>query len=180
MGSAPLQKYVQAVEKLLTAGQATEHSYRPALRDLLEDLMTGITATNEPKRVKCGAPDFVVERGGLTVGYVEAKDIDVPLDKIEQDEQLGRYRRALSNLVLTDYLEFRWYVQGEGTQADKKLSARLATTQAGGKLVFDPEGAASVGEVRPAQEHRDGSHGLMPISANSRYASSQVVALSRA
>jgi hypothetical protein len=147
MSSASLQKYVQAVEKLLKAGHATEHSYRPALRDLLEELITGITATNEPKRVKCGAPDYVVERNGLTVGYVEAKDIDVPLDKIEHDEQLGRYRRALGNLVLTDYLEFRWYVQGEGEQADKKMSARLATTQPGGKLAFDPEGAARVGAL---------------------------------
>ncbi|MEO7018722.1 MAG: N-6 DNA methylase, partial [Ktedonobacteraceae bacterium] len=147
MSDAPLQKYVQAVEKLLKAGQATEHSYRPALQHLLEELITGITATNEPKRVKCGAPDYVIERDGLIVGYVEAKDIDVPLDKIEKDEQLGRYRRALSNLVLTDYLEFRWYVQGEGEQAEKQMSARLATTQPGGKLAFDPVGAAKVSDL---------------------------------
>src|SRR5579885_3783568 len=111
MNTTPLQKYFQAVEKLLKAGRATEHSYRPALKDLLEELSTGITATNEPKREKCGAPDYVVERNGLTIGYVEAKDINEPLDTIEKDEQLGRYRRALSNVVLTDYLEFRWYVQ---------------------------------------------------------------------
>jgi predicted helicase len=147
MTNTPLQTYFQAIEKLLKAGIATEHSYRPALKDLLENLTTGITATNEPKRVKCGAPDYVIERTGLTIGYIEAKDVDVSLDKIEKDEQLGRYRRALSNLVLTDYLEFRWYVQGEGGLAEKKMSARLATTKPGGKLVFDKEGAAKVSEL---------------------------------
>jgi predicted helicase len=157
MNTTPLQKYFQAVEKLLKAGRATEHSYRPALKDLLEELSTGITATNEPKRVKCGAPDYVVERNGLTIGYVEAKDINEPLDTIERDEQLGRYRRALSNLVLTDYLEFRWYVQSEGQQAEKKMSARLATVQPGGTLVFDAEGAAKVGDLLTSfLEHQAG------------------------
>jgi hypothetical protein len=42
MTNAPLQKYFQAIEKLLKAGKATEHSYRPALKDLLEELITGI------------------------------------------------------------------------------------------------------------------------------------------
>src|SRR5205814_1810297 len=32
---------------------------------------------------------------------------------LEQSEQLMRYRAALPNLVLTDYLEFRWFVDGE-------------------------------------------------------------------
>ena len=27
---------------------------------------------------------------------------------------MKRYLSALSNLILTDYLEFRWYVDGEG------------------------------------------------------------------
>jgi len=44
---------------------------------------------------------------------VEAKDIDIDLRKVERLEQLKRYREALPNLILTDYLEFRWYVEGE-------------------------------------------------------------------
>ncbi len=139
MNNAPLQKYFQAIEKLFKAGKATEHSYRPALRDLVEELGTGITATNEPKRIKCGAPDYVIERNGLTIGYIEAKDVGVPLDKIEKDEQLGRYRRALENLILTDYVEFRWYVNGE-----KRMAARLASTSANRHLPLDKQGTTEV------------------------------------
>ena len=38
-----------------------------------------ITATNEPQRIKCGAPDFIITRGAVTIGYLECKDIDKSL-----------------------------------------------------------------------------------------------------
>ncbi len=122
MSKTPLSNYFGKIEQDYKRGIATEHTYRGTLKELLEALDNNISATNEPKRVKCGAPDYVVERNNLTIGYVEAKDIGVSLDKVEKDEQLGRYRRALENLILTDYLEFRWYVGGE-----KHLSASLAS-----------------------------------------------------
>ncbi len=78
------------------------------------------------------------------------------MDKIEKSEQLDRYRRALSNLVFTDYLEFRWFVQSEGNLAEKKMTARLAT-RSGNKLVFDKEGAAKVVELLTSfLEHQAG------------------------
>ena len=49
----------------------------------------------------------------MNVGYIEAKDVGKSLDEAERAEQLTRYRRALPNLVLTDYLAFRWYADGE-------------------------------------------------------------------
>src|SRR5437763_3289581 len=76
------------------------------------------------------------------IGYVEAKDIGVSLDKIEKDEQLKRYLRALDNLILTDYLEFRWYVQGE-----KRMTAHLATPRADKRLSLDKEGAVAVEQL---------------------------------
>ncbi|MCI0474775.1 MAG: N-6 DNA methylase, partial [Anaerolineales bacterium] len=106
--------YLQAITKNLARGNATEHTHRPALKALLESLDAGITATNEPQHiVDVGAPDFIVERGKTPLGYVETKEVGENLDKIEKSEQLKRYRAALPNLLLTDYLEFRWYVDGE-------------------------------------------------------------------
>ena len=47
----------------MATGQATEHSYRPALQALVEGLGgDGVRAVNEPSHVACGAPDFVVAR----------------------------------------------------------------------------------------------------------------------
>ena len=134
MAEALLKDYLNKIGEDLNRGNATEHTYRPTLQTLLEKIEVGIKATNEPKRIQCGAPDYEVAHNNLTIGYVEAKDIGISLDKIEKDEQLKRYLRALDNLILTDYLEFRWYVKGE-----KRMSAKLGSIR-NKKIVLDKDG----------------------------------------
>ena len=102
----------------------------------------GVTATNEPQRTECGAPDFLVTKGALTVGYMEAKDVGKSLDEAKKSEQLKRYLDSLTNLVLTDYLEFRWYVDGEC-----RLSARLGTPTKDGKIRRDKASVQAVAEL---------------------------------
>ena len=51
----------------------------------------------EPKRVQCGAPDYMVERNNLAIGHIEAKDVGISLDTLHEGEQLKRYRRADSH-----------------------------------------------------------------------------------
>ncbi|HUY76714.1 MAG TPA: hypothetical protein VMV29_08070, partial [Ktedonobacterales bacterium] len=145
-----LREYVKHVEQAYRAGNATEHTYRPYLKTLLESLVRGITAVNEPKRVACGAPDYAITRadpsGPITVGWVEAKDIGVSLDDTERTDQLkNRYLPNLPNLILTDYVEFRWYVDGK-----LRLSARLAAIGAGHTLPWDAAGARAVGDLLTA------------------------------
>ena len=121
--------YLARVLADLKAGNATEHTHRPALQTLLETSIPGIKATNEPRRIACGAPDYIVTRGEVPIGYIEAKDIGIPLDAVENDEQLKRYRASLRNLILTDYLEFRLYRNGELVQ-----TAKLAQWHKGGAI----------------------------------------------
>ncbi|HXP62771.1 MAG TPA: N-6 DNA methylase [Dongiaceae bacterium] len=129
--AAPVEHYLRELEQALRRGDATEHTHRAALKGLLEALAPGIVATNEPKRSLCGAPDFAIsrERGGLTLGHVEAKDVGADLAREERGEQAGRYLAALPNLLLTDYLEFRWFVEGK-----KRETFRLANAVSGGRL----------------------------------------------
>ena len=109
-----LRAYLRDLRKERRSGQATEHSYRPALKKLIEEAgPTGIQAVNEPTQGEYGAPDFIVHQNGVPVGHVECKDIGANLDEVEESAQLRRYRDALPNLILTDYVEFRWYVNGE-------------------------------------------------------------------
>ena len=120
-----LAQYIRSIEKELAAGNATEHTHRSALKSLIEETLPGSVATNEPRRIECGAPDFVIGKGSATIGYVEAKDVGRSLDEVEKSEQLQRYLGSLTNLVLTDYLEFRWYADG------KKLVSRRPGIQGG-------------------------------------------------
>lgn len=135
------KQYLKSIKDDLMGGNATEHTHRSALETFVEALAPNVKATNEPTRVECGAPDFLISRtpGPVTIGYIEAKDAGVSLDEAERSEQLRRYRRSLRNLVLTDYLEFRWYVDGE-----KRGTARLARPDARGKLARNKDGDAEV------------------------------------
>ena len=106
------REYLKQIQSEFNSGHATEHTYRPALKGLMESLESGIEATNEPRRIECGAPDFIISRKGVPLGYLETKDIGISLDDTEKSEQLLRYRNSLPNLVLTDYLAFRRYADG--------------------------------------------------------------------
>lgn len=116
-----LHTYARNIEAAYRTGHATEHTYRSDLKRLIEALTPGIVALNEPKRVSCGAPDFVISHKQTPLGYIETKDIDISLDRIERSDQMRRYLESLANLILTDYLEFRWYIAGE-----PRIVARLA------------------------------------------------------
>jgi predicted helicase len=131
------------IEKELAAGNATEHTHRPALKTLVEGLIKGVTATNEPQRTGCGAPDFLVTKGASQVGYIEAKDVGKSLDEAEKSEQLKRYRDSLPNIILTDYLEFRWYVNGEL----HRPAASLGTPTKNGKIKRNKVGVQAVAEL---------------------------------
>ncbi|RJP27210.1 MAG: DNA methyltransferase [Candidatus Omnitrophota bacterium] len=137
-----LTHYFSSIEGELQKGNATEHTHRPALKHLIESLAENITATNEPKRIACGAPDFIVTRGLVPVGYIEAKDVGKNLDEAEKSEQMTRYRESLGNVILTDYLEFRWYVAGK-----HRLTVRPARLDRTGKIQFDPEKGGHWGEL---------------------------------
>ncbi|MGA2670840.1 MAG: type ISP restriction/modification enzyme [Dehalococcoidia bacterium] len=134
--------YLGAVQKTLSGGYASEGSHYPTLKTLLESLGDGIIATSLPSRIECGAPDFIVTRGSATIGYVEAKDIGMSLDEAEKTKQLTRYLPSLSNLILTDYLEFRWYVNGE-----RRLATRLGTLTAESKIKRDSAGIQAIAEL---------------------------------
>jgi hypothetical protein len=105
--------YISEIDKLYRTGNATEHSYRPALKSLFEKITTGLTITNEPKRIACGAPDYIITKDTIPLGYIEAKDISVGVNDKQNKEQFDRYKQSLGNLIITDYLTFQLFVEGE-------------------------------------------------------------------
>ena len=143
MSDEAIKSYLKSIEQALKAGNATEHTHRPALKTLLEALGGNhVRATNEPKRIACGAPDFILTRGVVPLGYVEAKDVGIDLGREERSEQLQRYRASLGNLVLTDYLGFRWYLDGE-----LQLEASLPAPDRNGRIRWQADAAAQVGQL---------------------------------
>lgn len=112
-----IEKYIQDINKRYQLGNATEHTFRGDLQQLIENLVPTISATNEPKRQSCGAPDYILTKKDIPVGFIEAKDIgDKDLKgakKTGNKEQFDRYKASLNNLIFTDYLDFHLYRDGE-------------------------------------------------------------------
>ncbi|MTH79417.1 type ISP restriction/modification enzyme [Paracoccus aestuariivivens] len=108
-----IKAFISKVQAVHKTGVATEHSYRSAFEALFADF--GVTALNEPKRVKCGAPDFIVSSGELVIGHLEAKDLHVSIRgmKDANKAQQERYRAALPNLIYTNGLDWDFYRDGD-------------------------------------------------------------------
>ncbi len=117
-------RYMRDIRKIYRSGQATEHSYRAALVELLQAPGNGLEAINEPQRQGANAPDLVLRRNRHVLGRVECKDLHVALDDVAEGPQLKRYRVDFHNLILTNYGEFRWYHHGEPV-GDPVIVARL-------------------------------------------------------
>lgn len=127
-----ITQYISKLQNELNTGRAREHSYRPALKDLIEAIVPDVLATNEPSREKVGAPDFVITRREVPIGFGETKDITEDLDAVEKSEQIKRYH-ALGNLFVTNNLEFRFYANGE-----RQASVRVGRIESG-KIVPDEQ-----------------------------------------
>ena len=120
-----ISAYVKEIDKLYQTGLTTEHSFRPALAQLLR-ACTGCTVINEQSHIACGAPDLTLLNKQLPVAYIEAKDLeDGDLDgRKKNKEQFDRYKASLDTIIFTDYLDFHLYEHGEWQQ-----SVRLAEIQ---------------------------------------------------
>jgi len=148
MAEDAFDNYLGEINKAFLRGDATEHTHRPTLKVLIEALDNKITATNEPKRrTDCGAPDMLVSRRkrklDFRVGYIECKDIGTNLKKEEKGEQIKkRYLPSLHNFILTNYIDYRWYTNGE-----LRLTAQLAQEGKGGKFKQTLTGIQEVNQL---------------------------------
>jgi hypothetical protein len=122
-------KYLKNLYEVAAQGDAREESFYPALAEMLRDVAqsggrTDVHVTTLPRQTDAGNPDFRIWNGSdRIIGYVEAKKpTEERLDVIENSEQLRRYRDTFPNLILTNFLEFRLYRNGQ--LVDTVLAAR--------------------------------------------------------
>ena len=129
-----IEQYLTALNTRYITGIASEHSYRADLEALVRQLISGVEVTNEPSQVTdCGNPDYVITRKNIPIGYIEAKDIGKNLNAKIYVEQFTRYKNALDNLIITDYIYFQFFENGE-------LMAQIQIADIkNGKIVAIPE-----------------------------------------
>jgi hypothetical protein len=113
-GKVKVSEYLDEVRSKYASGQATEHSYRPALQALFQSIDPALTVVNEPKKSEAGMPDFLFQRGDVPIGWAEAKDVGKNIRKLEgySVEQRKRYERAYPNLIYTNGVDFEFIREG--------------------------------------------------------------------
>ncbi|EAI5448807.1 DNA methyltransferase [Campylobacter jejuni] len=107
-----LKAYLENIKDISTNDK--EHTHRTALQNLLQaikdnqDKQNKISIKQEPNNDKegRGAPDFLITKDFLTLGYIENKRVNTNLDNIITSDQILKYTKLSPNIILTDYLRF--------------------------------------------------------------------------
>ncbi|EHV0897695.1 DNA methyltransferase [Campylobacter jejuni] len=107
-----LKTYLENIKDISTNDK--EHTHRTALQNLLQaikdnqDKQNKISIKQEPNNDKegRGAPDFLITKDFLTLGYIENKRVNANLDNIITSDQILKYTKLSPNIILTDYLRF--------------------------------------------------------------------------
>ena len=117
-------KYIQSISSKFSYKETSEMGYRTDFEILIKEIFKSISVEriDHDARAKDGnKPDFVVLNYDIPILYIETKNIGVSLDKIEKSKQMARYY-GYTNLVLTDYVEFRFYRNGLSYEESIKIA----------------------------------------------------------
>jgi hypothetical protein len=140
-----VRAYLDGLKSIAAVSGATEHTYRePLVRFLVEaskDLGLGaIDVHGELRLALVGQPDLqVVNAVGSPIGYGETKVPGSASDfaKVLESEQIGRYRKSLENLLVTDFIHFALFRTDIG-RLDATLIETPARMAAGAPAVSQP------------------------------------------
>ena len=145
------ERYLQNILQTQSTSEATpELSLFPHLQTFLEGIAIEhfdrdtITFTQEPRRLdQIGRPDFIAMDGLLPIGYIEAEAHGRDLDALtgHAAEQNARFIENLDNFILTNFVEFQLWTDGQ-------LRATANTTDAPENLEALLEGFLNAGNVQ--------------------------------
>ena len=126
-------RYLQNVQRTRTSAEATpELSLFPHLQRFLEALFVDcfdratVRLTQEPRGLnQIGRPDFIAMEGLLPIGYIEAEGYGRDLNKLtgHAREQNQRFIENLDNFILTNFLEFQLWRDGQ-----RRITANIQDT----------------------------------------------------
>lgn len=119
------ETYIQSISSKFSRKETSEMGYRTEFEILIKKIFESIKVQeidHDAKFSDGNKPDFAIIKHGIPILYIETKDIGISLDKVEKSEQMARYF-GYANLVLTDYLEFRFYRNGQNYEEPIKVGS---------------------------------------------------------
>lgn len=110
-----INNYLQNIARYFRDETSSEMSYRTDFQRFLGTIFPETEKyhiQHDPKATSGNKPDFIIAKNGVPLLYIEVKKVGEDLDKIEKSNQARRYF-GYANLVISDYLEFRFYRNGQ-------------------------------------------------------------------
>ena len=83
------------------------------ISELIETLLPNLKVTYEPMSIEYDIPNYIISKEGLPIAYIKTTDIGTDLNELDGYDDVRRYKTSLRNLITTNYLDFRWYKDGE-------------------------------------------------------------------
>ena len=133
--------FVAEVGRLVRRGAVGEHTIRSVFLPQLRRLGPDIEAINEPGATEHGNPDIAVYRSSVPVGWIETKALVTDLVAFEGTDQFRRYSRGFSNLIVTNFHQFRWYVDH---RPEPFMVADLGVYRPGAGIAVGKDGGEAV------------------------------------
>ncbi len=60
-----------------------------------------------------GIPNYIISEEGLPIAFIKTTYLGTDLNQLDDIEDIRKYKSTLRNLINTNYLDFRWYKDGE-------------------------------------------------------------------
>ena len=108
-----VSEYIEKVNNRAKSGITSENRFSGELQKLFKTLLPNLSVTNEPTSIEYGIPNYVISKEGLPIAYIKTTDIGKDLNELDSTEEVRRYKASLRNFITTNYLDFRWYKDGE-------------------------------------------------------------------
>lgn len=112
-----VKKYLSNIATIYKTNDYLEHSFRTDFENLLNEIKndSSISVLHEPQREKgFGSPDFkITDKSGAVIGYIECKNINENINELVESEQIKKYLQVSNNLILTNYIDFIYFKNGE-------------------------------------------------------------------
>lgn len=129
-----IKNYVKSLQENFLRSQ--ERTNYPPICSFIESWALGIRSFVEETGISAGVPDISVRVNDNLVGYIEAKNINKSLHKlnIKDNLQIDKYCNSIigENLILTNFLDFILYVKGK-----KKIVATIGYLENNSIIIND-------------------------------------------
>ena len=117
-------EYLDNLNSDFKSGIASEQACHKNLLNLLKSHDKKLKVTNDSVFIACGTPNYIITKNNIPLGFINAEDIGQDFKSNFLKDKFDRYITSLSNILITNYLEFHFYTNGE-----LRKSVRIAEIQ---------------------------------------------------